>query len=146
MANDVPDRYKPRYAGSLDQVDASMQSFLTGFYCLSDDITKNEQWVNSFTDKAHVDIGGDSGVGTEGIRELRGRMWAVVQERRHTVLKVFLGQFENPAEPECMIQGKLKVSTKDGRLLEASWSGHAVLRRVDGEWKLAQYRVWVQTQ
>lgn len=65
MADNVPERYKPRYADDKD-VDYRMQGFLTGFYRLSDDAKEDEAWVESFTEDADVVIGGDKGNGLEG--------------------------------------------------------------------------------
>lgn len=70
-------------------------------------------------------------------------MWKHIKERKHTVLKVFPGRFSD--SNECMILGDVSVTTTDGRLKEAAWSAHAVVRKVDGQWKFNQYRVWLQT-
>lgn len=84
------------------------------------------------------------------IREFRSRMWSTVQERKHTVTKVFPARFDagGAADVELMLYGKVEYKTKDGSESGASWGAHAVLKKVlDGEreeWKLAQYRVWIQ--
>ena len=78
-------------------------------------------------------------------------MWSTVKDRKHTVLKVFPGQFagsESPKAPETefMLFGDAIFSTRDGGTIEASWSAHAVVRKERGDWKFASYRVWwVQT-
>lgn len=81
----------------------------------------------------------------QAIHDLRGRMWAMVQGRKNTVLKVFPGWFpETKEEPEAMVLGSVSYLTRDGRTIDATWSAHAVLRDVDGEWRFARYHVWVQ--
>jgi hypothetical protein len=44
-----------------------------------------------------------------------------------------------------MLLGEVSVTTNDGRLKEAAWSAHAVVKKVDGAWKFKEYRVWLQT-
>ena len=89
------------------------------------------------------------------IRELRGRMWNVVAERKHVVNKVFPGSFQdaeaakNEAEEcELMLFGDVHLVTKEGQAMTVPWAGHGVLRSVgEGdkkEWKFAKYRVWLQ--
>lgn len=80
-------------------------------------------------------------------------MWEKVAERKHTVSKVFPARFRDseagaPAECELMLFGEVDYKTKDGSSSKASWGGHGVLKKqLEGEreeWKLAQYRVWIQ--
>lgn len=72
-------------------------------------------------------------------------MWSVVQERQHRVIKVFPGQFnKDESECECMLVGEGTFKTKNGETIEPSWSGHAILKKEKGEWKLKAYRVWTQ--
>jgi hypothetical protein len=90
------------------------------------------------------------------IRELRGRMWSVVRERKHTVSKVFPAQFREARVPgeavecECMMFGEVEYRTEDGAVEATTvpWAGHGVLRKETvgerEEWKFAQYRVWLQ--
>ncbi len=90
------------------------------------------------------------------IRELRAKMWTSVQERRHTVAKVFPGHFGAEAgedlgpsdQCEAMLSGEVALTTKDGQQVVVPWAAHAVLRRErDGEreeWKIARYRVYLQ--
>ena len=94
-----------------------------------------------------------------GIRELRARMWEGVGSRRHTVAKVFPGRFQVPGEaeaeaapPECeyMLFGEVELTGEDGAAARVSgWAGRATVRlERDGErqeWKMAQYRVWIQS-
>ena len=101
--------------------------------------------------------------GAKGIRELRARMWEGVGSRRHTVAKVFPGRFQVPvpgeaeadaAPPECeyMLFGEVEITGEDGAAATtrvSGWAGRATVRlERDGErqeWKMAQYRVWIQS-
>ncbi|KAJ3508131.1 hypothetical protein NM208_g15865 [Fusarium decemcellulare] len=147
MAENIPDRYIPQYAKADDWDDQDLEQFITNFYHISDNPEKNQQWVNSFAEEANVQIGADKAQGSKELPEFRNRMWAQVQERKHTVLKVFPGRFtgSDASERECMLLGEASFLTRDGRTTEAGWTVHAVVKRVQGEWKFVRYRVWVQT-
>lgn len=81
-------------------------------------------------------------------------MWTTVDERKHTVTKIFPGMFQGAdasraPECECMLFGEVQYRTKDGGAPStASWAGHGTLRKEKNgeheEWKFAQYRVWLQ--
>lgn len=93
-------------------------------------------------------------------------MWDGVQSRKHTVSKVFPARFQDlsstsgghgggggmkveEAEHELMLFGDVQRVLKDGSEVKIPWATHAVVKKVvDGErpeWKLARYRVWLQT-
>lgn len=81
-------------------------------------------------------------------------MWTSVQERKHTVVKVFPGRFHeehaegSDNEYECMLFGEVNLRTKDGNTWAVPWAGHAVLKKEKegekDEWKFGYYRVWLQ--
>lgn len=81
-------------------------------------------------------------------------MWDIVQERKHSVVKVFPGSFQGPEsiagdqECELMLFGEVQVQTKDGQSLVIPWAGHAVLKKdregEKEEWKFGHYQVWLQ--
>ncbi|KAH7490355.1 hypothetical protein FOMA001_g2740 [Fusarium oxysporum f. sp. matthiolae] len=143
MAQNVPENYVPLYATQDEWQDKELQQFAIDFYRISDNPEENQRWVDSFTEDASVQIGADKARGSKDLVEFRNRMWKHIKERKHTVLKVFPGRFSD--SNECMILGEVSVTTTDGRLKEAAWSAHAVVRKVDGQWKFSQYRVWLQT-
>ncbi|RFU72003.1 hypothetical protein TARUN_10255, partial [Trichoderma arundinaceum] len=85
------------------------------------------------------------------LRTMREGMWTVVQERKHTVTKVFPARFDESADGgkqcELMLHGDVTYKTKDGNSSTVPWAGHGILRKVQGEgkeeWKLAEYRVYL---
>ncbi|KAF4493751.1 Fungal specific transcription factor [Fusarium agapanthi] len=143
MAQNAPKNYVPLYATQDEWQDKELQQFAIDFYRISDNPEENQRWIESFTEDASVQIGADKARGSKDLVEFRSRMWKHIKERKHTVLKVFPGRFSD--SNECMILGDVSVTTTDGRLKEAAWSAHAVVRKVDGQWKFSQYRVWLQT-
>ena len=86
-------------------------------------------------------------------------MWDGVQSRKHTVFKAFPARFQELSpkdengskglEHELMMFGEVHRVKTDGNEVRIPWATHAVVRKVDSdgkhEWKLAQYRVWLQT-
>ncbi|SPJ85556.1 uncharacterized protein FTOL_11337 [Fusarium torulosum] len=154
MAKNAPDNYIPQYAKQDEWEDQELQKFAIEFYRISDNPKENQRWVDSFTEDAQVQIGADKAQGSKeqqthhsnylDLAEFRTRMWAHIKERRHKVLKVFPGRFADSKSSEAMLLGEVSVTTTDGRLKEAAWSAHAVVRKVDGQWKFSSYRVWLQ--
>lgn len=83
------------------------------------------------------------------ILKVREGMWEKVEERKHTVFKVFPVSFSgNENEVELMLYGnvvyRLKGEQSAGGAVD--WAGYAKLARVDGdkEWKFVHYRVYIQ--
>ncbi|KAM0218910.1 hypothetical protein ACHAPA_001605 [Fusarium lateritium] len=146
MAQNAPDNYIPQYAQQDEWEDKELQKFAIEFYRISDSPEENQRWVDSFTEDAQVQIGADKAQGSKDLAEFRTRMWAHIKERRHKVLKVFPGRFADSKSSEAMLLGEVSVTTTDGRLKEAAWSAHAVVRKVDGQWKFSSYRVWLQAE
>ncbi|KAK9435992.1 putative Fungal specific transcription factor [Metarhizium brunneum] len=94
-------------------------------------------------------MGNDRGRGEQEIRELRSKMWSTVQERRHSVVKVFPASFQDleseDQECELMLFGEVTLQTKDGQSQVVPWAGHVVLKKdktgEKEECKFAHYRV-----
>ncbi|ETS05627.1 hypothetical protein M419DRAFT_54011, partial [Trichoderma reesei RUT C-30] len=135
-----------------------IRAFLSDFYRISDRPEENERWVEQFTADARVAIGSGKATGTEELRTMREGMWSVVAKRKHTVVKVFPGRFDDDGDDgraaegdgrcELMLYGDVAYTTKDGGSSTVAWAGHGILRkvRVDGEeevWKFAEYRVYM---
>ncbi|KAJ4268703.1 hypothetical protein NW762_002770 [Fusarium torreyae] len=144
MAQNVPENYVPQYAKQDEWEDKELQKFAIEFYRISDKPEENQRWVDSFTEDAKVQIGADKARGSKDLAQFRSRMWSHIKERKHTVHKVFPGRFAGSEDSEVMLLGEVSVTTTDGRLKEAAWSAHAVIKKVDGQWKFREYRVWLQ--
>ena len=81
-------------------------------------------------------------------------MWTHVSSRKHTVTKVFPARFKAPEEEdssgevELMLFGQVDLTLKDGGKAAVPWAGHATIVKdtsgEKGEWRFAQYRVWLQ--
>jgi hypothetical protein len=78
------------------------------------------------------------------IRKLRGWIFDVIAESKHTVSKIL--KSSEGSDPECMLIGDAKFLTKDQLAVSSSWAGHVELKKQGDEWKLASYRVWSQTE
>ncbi|KAF5027245.1 hypothetical protein F66182_661 [Fusarium sp. NRRL 66182] len=146
MAQDAPSNYIPQYAQEDEWRDRELQRFAIEFYRISDNPEENQRWVDSFTEDARVQIGADKARGTKDLAEFRSRMWKHIKERKHTVHKVFPGKFDNSDDSEVMLLGDVQITTTDGRSKDAAWMAHAVVRRVQGDWKFQSYRVMLQSE
>ncbi|KAK1239763.1 hypothetical protein MKX07_001217 [Trichoderma sp. CBMAI-0711] len=158
--------YTPLYAAADSRLpdEAGIRAFLSEFYRISDRPEENERWVEQFTADARVAIGSGKATGTEELRTMREGMWSVVAKRKHTVVKVFPGRFEDGDDGraaegdgrcELMLYGDVAYTTKDGDSSTVAWAGHGILRKVrvhgegegEGEeeeaWKFAEYRVYM---
>lgn len=97
-------------------VDGKVKNFISQFYAISDDRSRDEDWVKSFLPDATVIIGDKMAVGTESrrdlaetdkkphleanmeaagidIRQMRKGMWEGVQTRKHKPLTVYPATF-----------------------------------------------------
>ncbi|KAK2601748.1 hypothetical protein QQS21_004736 [Conoideocrella luteorostrata] len=156
MSGQLSGGYFPIYPHHDDLPDPEIRTFITNFYRDSDRADRNELWISHFTQDAQVVMGNDRGTGEQEIRELRSRMWTTVQERQHSVFKVFPGRFGDQnsdsgdlnQECEFMLFGEVKLQTKLGQSLAVPWAGHAILKKgmygEKEEWKFRHYQVWLQ--
>ena len=84
-------------------------------------------------------------------------MWAKVEDRKHSLEKVFLGTYAagkdggsggeaaTTTTTEFMLHGTVNYRLKTGQEDSADWAGLARLRRLeDGSWKFVYYRVYIQ--
>ncbi|KAH8128719.1 hypothetical protein ACSS6W_003784 [Trichoderma asperelloides] len=152
MSGSVSAQYIPLYPVHDGLPDPEIRTFITNFYRISDKQELNELWVDQFTKDAHIAVGPAKATGREDIRTMREGMWSAVQERSHTVRKVFPGQFiesaDSKRECELMLHGEVSYKTKDGVSSTVAWAGHGTVRKVqneDGneEWKFAAYSVYM---
>ncbi|PBP26497.1 60S ribosomal protein L24 [Diplocarpon rosae] len=83
----------------------------------------------------------DQGTPTE-ILAIRKGAWALVSSRLHTPSKIF--PFGEGAD-ELMLCGSVQYVLRDGRKSEVEWAARANLVKVEGEWKLSFYQVYLDT-
>ncbi|KAI0844969.1 hypothetical protein F5Y00DRAFT_247567 [Daldinia vernicosa] len=148
------DDYTPLFP--IDRpVDGKVKNFISQFYAISDDRSRDEDWVNSFLPDATVIIGDKMAVGTEDIRQMRKGMWEGVQTRKHKPLAVYPATFypetaygegekEKPAA-RYMIEGTLISTGEKLETLEITWAARAILKeeRERGELKYKLYQVYL---
>ncbi|KAI0122257.1 hypothetical protein F4814DRAFT_408093 [Daldinia grandis] len=146
----VSDDYTPLFP--IDHpVDEKVKNFISHFYAISDDRSRDEDWVKSFLPDATVIIGDKMAVGTEDIRQMRKGMWEGVQTRKHKPLTVYpatfypeaaYGEGENPAA-QYMIEGTLLSTGEKLETLEITWAARAILHEERGELKYKLYQVYL---
>ncbi|KAI8634741.1 hypothetical protein F5Y19DRAFT_409872 [Xylariaceae sp. FL1651] len=144
--------YTPLYPTNA-VIEERVKQFISAFYAVSDDVSKNNEWVDYFTSDAILIIGGMTARGTQEIHELRKGMWEKIKSRKHKPDKVFPASFEPAAahqpEPEWsfeyMLSGSLDLQMKTGEKAVAQWAGRAVLRETDGRLRYAFYQVYLHT-
>lgn len=67
-------------------------------------------------------------------------MWEHVEQRKHTVFKVF--PFGNDST-EFMIYGLVNYQLKTGDKKDVEWAGRAQVVKLGGSWKLQFYQIWL---
>ena len=68
-------------------------------------------------------------------------MWDLVQERRHTVHKIF--PFGNNST-EFMLVGLVNYTLKTGEKKDVEWAGRATLEKSPSEkWTFGFYQIWL---
>ncbi|KAI0476791.1 hypothetical protein F4859DRAFT_480219, partial [Xylaria cf. heliscus] len=140
--------YAATYPAAI-AVEERLKRFISSFYAISDDPSKNEEWVRYFTPLAHVIIGDKRARGEDEIRKLRKGMWENVKSRKHKLDKVFPATFERKKEldldwkVEYMLRGTVDYELKNGERIHAQWAGHASVVDEDGL-KLGFYDVYIR--
>ncbi|KAI1170745.1 hypothetical protein F4777DRAFT_568222 [Nemania sp. FL0916] len=130
-------------------VDEKLTDFISSFYAISDDPSRNAEWVDYFAPDALVVIADKKAKGTEEIREMREGMWATVTARRHVLGKVFPAVFDFHTEPpqlEYMLHGSVEQELKIGGKLAGDWAAHAVVREEGGRLKYELYHVYINVR
>ncbi|ETS80764.1 hypothetical protein PFICI_08293 [Pestalotiopsis fici W106-1] len=142
--------YNPAFPRSIAAED-KIRAFVSNFYQISDDPTKNEEWVSHFLPDAVLVMGPDRAEGVNvrepEIRKIREKMWEKVAARKHQPLKVFESNFADDGGAqvtEYMLYGDLVYKLKTGESQGVSWAGNMVLKQVEGELKFSYYRVYIQ--
>ena len=121
---------------------AQIQSFIDGFYKLSDSHCEPSEYADAFADDGKLDgfaIGPmPMTKAKEGIVAWRSKAWDVVTSRHHRVLQVF----PKADDPHTLVLlGDLTSDKKDGGKMFATWAGHMKLDK-DAK-KITYYKVWL---
>ncbi|CAL3964799.1 hypothetical protein PZA11_002276 [Diplocarpon coronariae] len=124
------------------QVEAGIKTFFEEFYRTSDTPDAHDRYADFFAPQATLMLANKKGVGREEILAVRRGAWAAVSSRLHTPVKIF--PFGEGAD-EVMLFGTVKYVLKDGRESEVDWAARANLVKIDGQWKLKFYQVYLDT-
>lgn len=131
--------------------DERLRKFISVFYAISDDRSRDDEWLGCFAADALLVMGDKKAKGSQEIRDLRVSMWETVKSRKHTLDKVFPATFEPNAgeaaslliEYEYMLHGRAELELQNGgEKSTAHWAGRAILRDVEGELKYVLYQVY----
>ncbi|KAH9898844.1 hypothetical protein F4778DRAFT_171372 [Xylariomycetidae sp. FL2044] len=146
--------YQPVYPADV-HIDDRVKALISEFYSISDDPSRNEEWVDCFAPDAVLVMGDRSARGTEEIRELRRGMWEKIRTRRHRPEKVFPAAYEGEGGSEgtgrweYMLHGTLDLVMREdaGKRQVVTWAGRAVLEEDDGgRLSFLYYQVWLHNQ
>ncbi|KAI2642635.1 hypothetical protein GGS21DRAFT_183553 [Xylaria nigripes] len=143
-------KYTATYPSGNTTVDERVKRFISAFYAMSDDFSRNDEWVGCFMPDALLVMGDKRAKGVDEIRHLRRGMWENVQSRRHRLEKVYPGAFEQPGldsewQFEYMLYGSVELDMKSGEKVTGQWAGRAVLKDVEGRQQYAFYQVYLHT-
>ncbi|KAJ1337566.1 hypothetical protein MN608_00419 [Microdochium nivale] len=112
-------------------IDGSIRDFISGFYAVSDDPGRTEEWLGYFAASpspplllsdhggggggpARVKLGEQEAVGPEEIRALRMGMWEKTRRRRHRLRKVEVTAVrDGGARVEYTIYGSVLLTARD---------------------------------
>ncbi|KAI1330400.1 hypothetical protein F5Y16DRAFT_396368 [Xylariaceae sp. FL0255] len=159
--------YSPIYPTNV-AVEDRLKHFISTFYAVSDDPSRNEEWVEAFfAPEAVVKIGKNMARGHNEMRKMRAQMWEkgeyppywmpsslliryerVVESRRHKPEKVYPASFpqgspSTPGQYEYMIMGSVDMEMKDGEEITIPWAARAVVRVCEGLLKYTFYQVYI---
>ncbi|KAI0969220.1 hypothetical protein F4678DRAFT_463483 [Xylaria arbuscula] len=136
-------------------VNDRVKTFISTFYAVSDDPSRNDEWVDYFASDASLVVADKRASGVAEIRALRKGMWEKIKSRRHKLEKVFPAVFGPPPGNdergqserlfEYMLYGSVDFETKSGERATGQWAGRAVLRDGEGGLKYTFYQVYIHT-
>ncbi|TEA15552.1 hypothetical protein C8034_v011280 [Colletotrichum sidae] len=122
-------------------IDRDLRLRLRDFYRTSDNRDLNERWLDFFTSDARVKIGPQEAEKHENLRQLRTEMWRPVSERKHWITRAIGSVTEQGVD--VMLRGGVRRKGLGGDENVFSWAGSAAWVKVDGEWRMDAYRVWL---
>jgi len=124
------------------ELDDGIRAFFEEFYKTSDTPDAHDKYADSLTADADFIMASKKAKGRDEILAIRKGMWATVASRLHTPVKIF--PFGSGAD-ELMLYGTVKYVLKDERKAEVEWAGRAKMTKVDGQWKMSFYQVYLDT-
>ncbi|KAK7967651.1 uncharacterized protein PG986_001928 [Apiospora aurea] len=139
----APPGYTPEFPSTLSPTD-KLRDFIPSFFQLSDDASRNEEWVGYFCSDATVVMGEDEAQGTERIRQLRSRMWDKVASRKHTVHHFSEAASRDPdekGERDFVLEGEVEYRLKTGEIKAVPWTAHAKIKEDGNRIRFVRYKV-----
>ncbi|KAK8035471.1 hypothetical protein PG993_010466 [Apiospora rasikravindrae] len=159
----APSGYTPEFPSTFPPTD-KLRDFIPSFFQLSDDATKNEEWVGYFYPDATVIMGEDEAQGTEseylrressynravGIRRRLCPM-AIAHELTSPRCQGFVnfeaGSSREPdeeGERNFMLKGEVEYRLKTGETKAARWTAYAKVKEDHDRIRFAYYKVEIQ--
>ncbi|KAI0118788.1 hypothetical protein GGR51DRAFT_554477 [Nemania sp. FL0031] len=131
-------------------VDERTKGFISAFYAISDDPSRNDEWVGCFAPDAVLVMGDKQARGIEDIRELRGSMWEKTKSRKHKLEKVYPSTFgqskpESEWKFEYMLHGLVDLELRTTEKVAGQWAARAILTNHEGKLKYTLYQVYLHT-
>lgn len=124
-------------------VPQALSDFIKAFYAASDvGPSGHEAYVSHFTPDTTLIMGPTEFKSHSGVMQFRQAGWEKVSTRKH----VYKGVFPSSEKPdsEVMLYGTVDYGMKDGSSKEGvEWAALMNLTKVDGEYKLQRYQVWI---
>ncbi|KAJ8126934.1 hypothetical protein O1611_g6705 [Lasiodiplodia mahajangana] len=130
--------------------DERVKNFISAFYAISDNPSRNDEWVDCFAPDALLVMGDKRARGIDDIRELRESMWEKVKSRKHKLEKVYRSAFEQ-SKPESewkfeyMLHGLVDLELKSAEKVAGQWAARAALTNHEGRLKYTLYQVYLHT-
>ncbi|KAF6827509.1 fungal specific transcription factor [Colletotrichum musicola] len=122
-------------------IDRDLRLRIRDFYRTSDNKDLNDRWLEFFTPGARVKVGALEAEKHESLRQLRAAMWSSVLGRKHWVTRA-IGSVDKQGV-HVMLKGGVTRKGLDGGESTFSWAGSAAWKKYDGEWRMDDYRVWL---
>ncbi|KAK8065443.1 hypothetical protein PG997_012190 [Apiospora hydei] len=142
----APSGYTPEFPSTFSPTE-KLRDFIPSFFQVSDDGSRNEEWVGCFCSDATLVMGGDEAQGTERIRQLRSRMWDKVASRKHSVHHFSEATGREPhekGERNFMLKGEVEYQLKTGETKTVPWTAHAKVKEDGDRIRFVYYKVEIR--
>ncbi len=140
---------------SSSSLAASLQAFLDAFYRASDARPADPLDQDDATHKAYASFFAGpkfdflmlttTAHDEAGVKAWRAEGWKGVQTREHKISDVITrGELrDEDSKGELMLYGTVDYGLENGTSGHAEWAGRMELVKVDAQWKMRFYQVWV---